>query len=159
MHILFVCTGNLCRSPLAEVALRKILEGAGLEDVQVSSAGVRTRRGLSPPEEAIQAAREMGLDLSTHLSQTLSAELMGSADRVLVMAPEHEEALRALFPSLAHRVERLSAYLPEGEGPSIPDPLGYPLEVYRKCYAQIERAVRAFYEKELSATSGEGRGT
>ena len=157
MRVLFVCTGNLCRSPLAEVALKRILQAAGKNDVQVSSTGVWASQGLPPPDDAIRVAQEMGLDLSTHLSRPISEDLVRSADWIIVMAPEHEEDLRDSYPNLACRVEGLPAYLAEGKVLAIPDPLGYSLKVYRSCYDQIERAVRAFFEQELDAAPGKGR--
>lgn len=102
-------------------------------------------------------AQEMGLDLSTHLSRPISGGLVRSADWIIVMAPEHEEDLWNSYPNLTCRVEGLPAYLAEGKVLAIPDPLGYPLKVYRACYAQIERAVRAFFEQELDAAPGKGQ--
>src|SRR3954466_6121375 len=85
MHILFVCTGNTCRSPMAETLLRHALEARGATQVTVGSAGSGAWEGAPASEGAYLVALEHGLDLSAHRARMLTRELVNSADLVLTM--------------------------------------------------------------------------
>src|SRR5688500_16466839 len=119
MKILFVCTGNACRSPFAEHLMRRLSP----VDLQVDSAGTHAYPGLGPSWLALVSARAHGLDLGEHRRRPLDPHLLRSADRIYAFDRYHAEYLRTGFPSVAARVSLL-AEIAAGPGGEIPDPMG-----------------------------------
>jgi len=140
LMVLFVCTGNTCRSPLAEAIFRKKVAERlgcgvdGLEDhgLTVASAGIAAMSGGRATPEAVQVAAEVGMDLSLHGTQPLTEPLVRYADRIYTMTRSHRQAIVAQWPEAAERVELLSV-----GGIDICDPIGGPLERYQRCAEQI----------------------
>jgi protein-tyrosine phosphatase len=138
--ILFVCTGNTCRSPLAEVLCKKKLAerlGCAVEDLPqrgflVISAGLAAMMGGGAAPEAIEVARAYGADLSKHVSRPLTADLAVQADHLVAMTRGHVLALLEGCPGLEAMPRLLSP-----EGGDIADPIGCDQEVYRQCAEQI----------------------
>ncbi|MBN1863549.1 MAG: hypothetical protein JW808_01475, partial [Victivallales bacterium] len=85
MHVLFVCSGNTCRSPMAEGYLRHLLEKGGRGDITVSSAGTSTADGMPPSRHSVEALKEHGIDISGHRSTGLTVELLKRSDMVVAM--------------------------------------------------------------------------
>jgi protein-tyrosine phosphatase len=141
-RILFICTGNTCRSPLAEALCKKLLAkrlGCPPEELPgrgffVHSAGIAAMMGGGAAAEAVQTAQELGADLSGHRSQPLTADLLAQADHVLAMTRGHLRALTGR-PGPGGPVPRLLA----ADGGDIPDPIGGPPEVYQECAGRILR--------------------
>jgi protein-tyrosine-phosphatase/tRNA A37 threonylcarbamoyladenosine synthetase subunit TsaC/SUA5/YrdC len=139
-QIVFVCTGNTCRSPLAEALCKKLLAeklGCSPEDLPdhgyyVNSAGLAAASGAEATTEAVAVALGLGADLSRHRSQPLSAELFYSADHILTMTASHLQALAGLPRTAGAPPELLSR-----EGLDIADPIGQEKEVYQVCAQQI----------------------
>src|SRR5688572_22438644 len=98
-----VCTGNICRSPMAEAFTRRFLEGLGVEEVRVESAGVAGWEGSGATDEAVQALEEKGIDISHHSARRLNRRLIESADLVVAMSREHREAILRIAPPAAAR--------------------------------------------------------
>lgn len=136
MRIVFVCTGNICRSPLAEAIARQLLKDNGREDMAVSSAGTAAFDGSPASEGAYLVALENGLDLSAHVSTPLSPEVVEGADLVFGMAPHHVE--RATAMGGAGKTFLLGEYAGRPPGSDhVEDPYGGDIEEYRSTYSQL----------------------
>ncbi len=131
MHILFVCTGNICRSPMAE-GIARSRHG---DRATFSSAGTIAIRGSAPTPTAATAAAELGVKIADLRGLQLSRAFTPIPDHIYVMTRRHRDRVVAAFPGLAERVELLD---PQGE---VADPYGYDLDVYRAARDQIAAAI------------------
>jgi protein-tyrosine phosphatase len=142
--VLLVCTGNTCRSPMAEVLMRQRLAhriGCKLEEleargVMVCSAGVAASPGCPPTAEAVAVMREHGLDLAQHEAQPLTEQLVRHADMILAMTAGHWQAIVGHWPGAADRTRLL---LPDQM--DVADPIGRPVDAYRHCAEQLKLGV------------------
>lgn len=140
--ILFVCTGNTCRSPLAEALCKKLLAervGCAAGELPrhgylVQSAGLAAMRGGAATEEAVTTAQELGADLTQHASRPISVDLLFQADHIVAMTRGHMLMLVDQFPWLSDKTRLLCP-----DGGDVPDPIGSPADVYRACGQQILR--------------------
>jgi protein-tyrosine phosphatase len=139
-RVVFVCTGNTCRSPLAEALCKKMLAerlqcpptDLARQGFEVVSAGLAAPRGSEAAAEAVEVARELGADLSGHQSQPLTADLLTQADYLVTMTRSHLRALAEHAAAVGLRPRLLSR-----EGHDLPDPIGGDQAVYRECAQQI----------------------
>ena len=152
MNILFVCTGNLCRSPLAEGYMRKILADKGLLEVEVSSAGCWAGNGAQVSEGAQKVAEENGFQLSEHRSRPMTPEMVARADIVAAMDEEQREEIVNLAPAEKNKVVLLRSFAPDGTTESsIPDPYGADLDSYRYVFQLIKESVGGLYRHLLAS--------
>lgn len=150
MHLLFVCTGNTCRSAMAEAITRRFIadnpEQYGSFSVQ--SAGVMCA-GPSPASNyAILAAEENGCDLSAHTAKQLTEPMLDAADYIFVMTRSHKQMLEHMVPQYRDKVFLLNAFA-EGnpDAADVPDPYGGSPEEYGLCFAVLETSVAQILEK------------
>lgn len=154
-RVLLVCTGNICRSPLAEAIMRRELEQLGRTDIEVTSAGTGAWDGAPASEGAYLVALEHGLDLSAHRARLLTRDLVQQADLILTMARHHRARVEELGGD--GRTYVLGEYAgrtgPEAE---ISDPFGGELEVYRRTYEELEELIKSAVQRLTSEYHAEG---
>ena len=140
--ILFVCTGNSCRSVMAAGLLKKKLRETGRYNVEVLSAGIMMLGGMGATAETIELLKQEGIDVSTHRSQRVNKELIQEADLILVMEKLHEEKILQIAPEAKFRVFLLKEFAKiNAANLDIPDPIGKSGEFYNQTFAVIKEAV------------------
>ena len=149
MNILFVCTGNTCRSSMAEGLFRHMIIENGLEDeINVESAGVYALSGESASNQAIEAMRKQSIDISNHRSRQLTKEMIENADLILTMTNSHKKAILSMDNRAREKTYTLTEYAyGEGRNTDIMDPYGAPVQVYEKSLIEIKNALIKILEK------------
>lgn len=145
-NLLFVCTGNTCRSPLAMVIARDEAARRAWKHVAVESAGVAAAPGMPASAGAVQVAAERGLDLSKHTARPLTRELIEWADLVLAMSASQIIGIAELGG--ADKVALVTDFIEgEGRGAPIEDPFGEDAEAYRRTFDQLREAVVGVFDR------------
>ena len=146
--ILFVCTANQCRSPMAEGLMRRKLEREGRAgEIRAASAGVDALDGCRATENSIQAMAARGIDISGHRSRATTDKILQDAALILTMERAHANVLQALFPAHAERVHLLAQMA--GLESDVADPVGSPLEDYRRTAQEIENLIELGYRRMM----------
>jgi len=146
--ILLVCTANQCRSPMAEGLMRRKLEREGRAgEIRAASAGVDALDGCRATENSIQAMAARGIDISGHRSRATTDRILQDAALILTMERAHANVLQALFPAHAERVHLLAQMT--GLESDVADPVGSPLEDYRRTAQEIENLIELGYHRMM----------
>lgn len=155
-QILLVCTGNICRSPIAEALLVRALQERGLDAIGVSSAGTGAWDGAPASEGAYLVGLERGLDLSGHRARLLTRELVEQSDLILTMARHHRARVDELGGE--GKVFVLGEYAGrEGDAAEVSDPFGGDLEIYRSTCVELEGLVATTVERLATEAQGGDR--
>ncbi|MDP2315444.1 MAG: low molecular weight protein arginine phosphatase [Pseudomonadota bacterium] len=142
-HLLFVCTANIARSPMADALARRYAEERGWR-VEVQSAGTHAMTGEPAAPNSVKAVREVGGDLSEHRSQPVTDALVAWADRILVMEMRHAQDVRERFPASDEKVQLLGTF---GGLVEISDPYGSWIFTYRRRRDEIRACVEACMDR------------
>src|SRR5947199_9057420 len=139
--VLFGCTGNVCRSTIAEGLFRRLL--GNRKDIEVASAGVHAVRGQPPSSHAIEVCAEEGAEIGNLRSQPLTGALVERATHIFAMTGAHVEAIQMLFPNAADKTFLLREFEEAGATcwRDVPDPIGLGRDVYNSCAEPIKNAL------------------
>jgi len=148
--LVFVCTGNICRSPMAEGIMKDVLidqagESGVSPNIKVISAGIHASPGYPASENSVEAAAEDGIDIKVHQSRPFDSEIAQAADLILTMELSHASVIRDLWPETGH-VEELKRFGKDNADftgdTDVMDPIGLGIQVYRTVYGEIRDEIK-----------------
>lgn len=145
--IMFICTGNICRSAMAEKMMAKMIKEHN-KDIEVFSCGVFAENGDLPTDEAIEVMKEHNIDLTTHKATNIINSNIKEMDLILCATLSHKYSVIQMYPELKDKVFTIKEYV---DGPSnnmdIKDPWGYNIIVYRNCAKELESYIDKIIKK------------
>ncbi len=143
--VLFVCTGNSCRSVMAKALLEKTLKESGRSDIEVIDAGTQTIGNMAPTEFTVKLLAQEGIEVSSHLSVQLTRKLIRRADLILVMEKAHEEHILSMEPAAKKRLYLLREFSVDNSAKNldleVADPIGKSFQIYQECFAIIKQSI------------------
>jgi len=147
--VLFVCTGNSCRSVMAETLLKKYLKDMGKSHIAVHSAGVASFEGLPPTLETVEVLKNEGIDVSGSRSKKMTLDLLNSSDVILAMEEFHVDEIARVAPWVTKKTHLLKEYGLNGkrsQNSGVHDPIGRPRKDYDACFQAIKKEVKRIAE-------------
>lgn len=150
MKIMFVCTGNICRSAMAEYILKDRIEKEEelKQKIEVFSAGTYAEEGDIPTYSAIEVMKENGIDMAHHKAINIRNSKIEAMDLILCATKSHKDALLYLYPNLSNKIYTIKEYVGyDKDNIDIKDPWGYDIEIYRFCEAELEACIDLLIKK------------
>jgi protein-tyrosine phosphatase len=148
--LLFLCTGNTCRSPMAAAYLDKLLNEKKIKNIDVKTAGVMTVDGLLATPEAVQIMDAVGVDLRKHRSRKLTPELIKKAELILGMTPFHVQSALRMSNMSKGKTYLFKEYTgSDAKHAQITDPMGCTLEVYKRVFGEIKSSCNKLVKSEF----------
>jgi protein-tyrosine-phosphatase len=148
MNLLFVCSGNTCRSPMAEALARKIAQRRGIENLNITSAGTNAWDNIPATDEALLVGMERDIDLTGHRARKLTPAIVSEADLIFVMTPGHLEQVKQLGGR--GKVHVIDEYTSGIANQGIADPYGGDLEAYRHTADVLEQELEKLFDRLAS---------
>jgi protein-tyrosine-phosphatase len=145
-HIIIVCTGNICRSPMAEGLIKSMLPEAMKKRISVSSAGTHAIHGNQASDFAVQVMQTYGVDIAGHRARMISKHMLKRADLILVMEKNHLNYIRFMSFFSMKKVHRISEFDKSCEPYDLPDPIGGDIEQYRASAHLLRTCLKGVYE-------------
>lgn len=147
MKIMFICTGNICRSAMADWLFKKKLEQNNITNIEVYSSGIYAIDGDVSPYEAIEVMEEYGVELKKHRAINIRRSNIKDMDIILCMTLSHKRDLLYMYPELKEKIYTLKEYVKDDKnGIEIKDPWGYDIVTYRFCAAEIDACLDKLIE-------------
>lgn len=150
MKIMFICTGNICRSAMAHKLMEKKLQDIGREDIQIYSCGIFAETGDGSTYNAIETMKEYNVDLTKHRATNIRNSEIEKMDLILCATQSHKFTVIQMYPNLKDKIYTMKEYVQDGKNEKdidIKDPWGYDIEIYRFCAAEIDKCLDRLIEK------------
>ena len=151
---LFICLGNICRSPFAEYLAREIAKQKGITHLCFESAGLKVDKPFSSPKNAVLAASNFGISLENHRSKPIDLQMIEANDVIFAMEARHVSELKKIYPMIAGKIALIPLIDPKHGKPgggylrhNIPDPFGKSLDEFTTCYVHIQRCLSSLFKK------------
>ena len=138
LTVLFICTGNSCRSPMGEQILKQMLAEKRMDNVAVYSAGIQAPVGMKAPIYSKMVCLQNGINLDEHRAKQLTRDMIKASDLILVMEKAHRLFIQSILPDASEKILLLNQLYSSGEL-EIADPIGHEMEAYQQCFNEIHR--------------------
>lgn len=149
MKIMFICTGNICRSAMAKALMEKKVKDYQLINIEIYSSGIFAETGDKASYSAIEIMQEYGIDLTKHEATNIKQSNIQEMDLILCATASHKYSVLQMYPQLKEKVYTIKEYAKDNkqEDLDIKDPWGYDIEIYRYCAAEIDKYIEEIIKK------------